>query len=120
MIPDLAIPHCNHLKVLCICVSAITWMHILLSYFPKTVLLLGNDPTDEDVDICGNDPPVSSYPHVKVEKETNFRMNKSPSPSSSSGMLGSEFLYDALDNLSNLLPWFFMSAKILSYDLFGT
>lgn len=44
----------------------------------------GNDPTDEEVDIGGNDPPVSSYPHVKVEKETNFRTNNSPSPSSSS------------------------------------
>ncbi|XP_058736687.1 transcription factor GTE11-like [Vicia villosa] len=29
----------------------------------------GNDMADEEVDIGGNEPPVSSYPHVKVEKD---------------------------------------------------
>ncbi|XP_045797136.1 transcription factor GTE8-like isoform X2 [Trifolium pratense] len=29
----------------------------------------GNDLADEDVDIGGNEPPVSSYPHAKFEKD---------------------------------------------------
>ncbi|GAU29050.1 hypothetical protein TSUD_165690 [Trifolium subterraneum] len=29
----------------------------------------GNDLADEDVDIGGNEPPVSSYTHAKVEKD---------------------------------------------------
>jgi hypothetical protein len=45
-------------------------MHSLLFYFSKTVLLIiGNDLADEDVDIGGNEPPVSSYPDAKVEKD---------------------------------------------------
>ncbi|XP_057437458.1 transcription factor GTE8-like [Lotus japonicus] len=44
----------------------------------------GNDPADEEVDIGGNDPPVSSYPHVEVEKDLTCRVNKSLSPGSSS------------------------------------
>ncbi|CAJ1784480.1 unnamed protein product [Sphenostylis stenocarpa] len=43
----------------------------------------GNDPADEEVDIGGNEPPVSSYPHVEIEKDTTYRMNKSLSPGSS-------------------------------------
>ncbi|XP_022750494.1 transcription factor GTE8-like [Durio zibethinus] len=30
----------------------------------------GNDLADEDVDIGGNEPPVSSYPPVEIEKDT--------------------------------------------------
>jgi len=70
MILDLAIPHCNHLKVfLRICVSVHVWKHFQLFYFSKTVLLIGNDLADEEVDIGGNEPPVSSYPHGKAEKD---------------------------------------------------
>ncbi|XP_027351706.1 transcription factor GTE8-like isoform X2 [Abrus precatorius] len=43
----------------------------------------GNDSVDEEVDIGGNEPPVSSYPHVEIEKDTTSRMNKCLSPSSS-------------------------------------
>jgi len=44
-------------------------MHSQLFYFSKIVLLIGNDLADEEVDIGGNEPPVSSYPHGKVEKD---------------------------------------------------
>lgn len=33
---------------------------------------IGNDPVDEDVDIGGNEPPVSSYPQVETEKDKGF------------------------------------------------
>ncbi|XP_014524037.1 transcription factor GTE8 [Vigna radiata var. radiata] len=42
----------------------------------------GNEPADEEVDIGGNEPPVSSYPHVEILKDTTYRMNKSLSPGS--------------------------------------
>ncbi|XP_038974170.1 transcription factor GTE9-like [Phoenix dactylifera] len=44
----------------------------------------GNEPADEDVDIGGNDPPMSSYPPVEIEKDTQLRNNKYSSSSSSS------------------------------------
>ncbi|KAK9272958.1 hypothetical protein L1049_003338 [Liquidambar formosana] len=31
----------------------------------------GNDPIEEDVDIGGNEPPVSSYPPVEIEKDSD-------------------------------------------------
>ncbi|KAE8718193.1 Transcription factor GTE8 [Hibiscus syriacus] len=37
----------------------------------------GNDQADEDVDIGGNEPPVSSYPPVEIEKDTGHRSAKS-------------------------------------------
>ncbi|KAK7311365.1 hypothetical protein RJT34_09465 [Clitoria ternatea] len=43
----------------------------------------GNDPTDEEVDLGGIEPPVSSYPHVEIEKDASQRMNKCLSPGSS-------------------------------------
>ncbi|OVA15377.1 Bromodomain [Macleaya cordata] len=49
----------------------------------------GNDPVDEDVDIGGNDPPVSSYPPVEIEKDTAHRNSKCSSSSSSSSDSGS-------------------------------
>lgn len=48
---------------------------------------LGNDPADEDVDIGGNEPPVSSYPPVEIEKDTGYKISKGISSSSSSGKL---------------------------------
>lgn len=45
----------------------------------------GNEPNDEDVDIGGNDPPISSYPSVEIEKDTAVRTSKCSSSSSSSG-----------------------------------
>uniref|UniRef100_A0A5B7C0K2 Putative transcription factor GTE8 isoform X2 n=1 Tax=Davidia involucrata TaxID=16924 RepID=A0A5B7C0K2_DAVIN len=50
----------------------------------------GNDLVDEDVDIGGNEPPVSSYPSVEMEKDTGRRSNKCISSGSSSGNLDSD------------------------------
>ncbi|WOL03680.1 transcription factor GTE9 [Canna indica] len=44
----------------------------------------GNEPAEEDVDIIGNDPPVSSYPPVEIEKDAIIRSGKCSSSSSSS------------------------------------
>ncbi|XP_058227508.1 transcription factor GTE10-like isoform X2 [Rhododendron vialii] len=49
----------------------------------------GNDPADEDVDIGGNDPPISSYPPVEIEKDTALKNTKRSSSSSSSSGSGS-------------------------------
>lgn len=49
----------------------------------------GNDPADEEVDIGGNDPPVSSFPPVEIEKDRARRSNKCSSSSSSSSGSGS-------------------------------
>lgn len=38
--------------------------------------LLGNDPVEEDIDIVGNEAPVSSYPPVEIEKDTEHRSSK--------------------------------------------
>lgn len=39
----------------------------------------GNDPVDEDVDIGGNEPPVSSYPPVEIEKDSSSSSSDSES-----------------------------------------
>lgn len=44
----------------------------------------GNDLPDEDIDIGGNEPPVSSYPPVEIEKDTGIKSSKCVSPCSSS------------------------------------
>lgn len=44
----------------------------------------GNEPADEDVDIGGNEPPVSSYPSVEIEKDVDHRSSKCISAGSSS------------------------------------
>ncbi|XP_042497806.1 transcription factor GTE10-like isoform X2 [Macadamia integrifolia] len=49
----------------------------------------GNEPVDEDVDIGGNDPPVSSYPPVEIEKDMAHKNSKGSSSSSSSSESGS-------------------------------
>ncbi|KAJ4960647.1 hypothetical protein NE237_020557 [Protea cynaroides] len=49
----------------------------------------GNEPVDEDVDIGGNDPPVSSYPPVEIEKDTAHKNSRCSSSSSSSSESGS-------------------------------
>ncbi|XP_059657315.1 transcription factor GTE10-like [Cornus florida] len=48
-----------------------------------------NDPIDEDVDIGGNDPAISSYPPVEIEKDAALRNSKCGSSSSSSSESGS-------------------------------
>ncbi|GMP29576.1 hypothetical protein CsSME_00004618 [Camellia sinensis var. sinensis] len=47
----------------------------------------GNDPIDEDVDIGGNEPPISSYPPVEIEKDKGRRSNKCIRSGSSSEWL---------------------------------
>ncbi|GAV85764.1 Bromodomain domain-containing protein [Cephalotus follicularis] len=44
----------------------------------------GNDLADEDIDIGGNEPPVSSYPPVEIEKDTDHKSSKCMSSDSSS------------------------------------
>ncbi|XP_057516358.1 transcription factor GTE10-like isoform X2 [Amaranthus tricolor] len=43
-----------------------------------------NDAVDEDIDIGGNDNPISSFPPVEIEKDTVNKNNRCSSPSSSS------------------------------------
>ncbi|XP_044465870.1 transcription factor GTE8-like isoform X3 [Mangifera indica] len=43
-----------------------------------------DDPANEDIDIGGNEPPVSSYPPVEIEKDTGIRSSKCVSSDSSS------------------------------------
>ncbi|XP_010250834.1 PREDICTED: transcription factor GTE9 [Nelumbo nucifera] len=52
-------------------------------------LCKGNEPAEEDVDIGGNDLPVSSYPPVEIEKDAVHRNSKCSSSSSSSSDSGS-------------------------------
>jgi hypothetical protein len=55
-----------------------------------TSCLLGNDTAEEDIDIVGgNDPPISSYPPVKIEKEAAHKNSKCSSRSSSNSETGS-------------------------------
>ena len=50
----------------------------------------GNEQVEEDVDIVGgNDPPVSNYPPVEIEKDAANRNSKCSSSSSSSSESGS-------------------------------
>lgn len=42
-------------------------------------LYKGNDLADEDLDVAGNDPPVSSYPPVELDEGTNKTNNKATS-----------------------------------------
>lgn len=52
--------------------------------------IAGNDLVDEDVDIVGgNDPPISSFPPVEIEKDAAHRNSKCSSSSSSSSESGS-------------------------------
>ncbi|KAK9067358.1 hypothetical protein SSX86_014685 [Deinandra increscens subsp. villosa] len=39
-------------------------------------LYKGNDLADEDADVAGNEPPVSSYPSVELDKGTDINNNK--------------------------------------------
>ncbi|KAB5532118.1 hypothetical protein DKX38_018788 [Salix brachista] len=50
----------------------------------------GNDTAEEDIDIVGgNDPPISSYPPLKIEKEAALKNSKCSSRSSSNNESGS-------------------------------
>nr|XP_027190435.1 transcription factor GTE10-like [Cicer arietinum] len=50
----------------------------------------GNELVDEDVDIVGgNDPPISNYPPLEIEKDGTNRNSKCSSSSSSSSESGS-------------------------------
>ncbi|XP_008464458.1 transcription factor GTE10 isoform X4 [Cucumis melo] len=66
----------------------------------------GNDPIDEDVDILGgNDPPVSSYPPIEIEKDAVRRDSKCSNSSSSSSESdsGSESLSGSESNAAKAL-----------------
>ena len=54
----------------------------------RMLYFVGNDPVDEDVDIGGNEPPVSSYPPVEIEKDAGRRSSKCNSSGTSSGNSG--------------------------------
>ncbi|XP_011652479.1 transcription factor GTE10 isoform X1 [Cucumis sativus] len=61
----------------------------------------GNDPIDEDVDILGgNDPPVSSYPPIEIEKDAVRRDSKCSNSSSSSSESGSSSSDSGTESLS--------------------
>ncbi|KAI9120398.1 hypothetical protein K1719_007431 [Acacia pycnantha] len=49
----------------------------------------GDDIGDEDVGIGGNEPPVTSYLPLEIEKDATYRINKRSSPGSSSDSSGS-------------------------------
>ncbi|KAL1829126.1 hypothetical protein ACET3Z_007538 [Daucus carota] len=49
----------------------------------------GNDLIEEDIDIGGNDLPITSFPPVEIEKDTALRNSKCSSSSSSSSDSGS-------------------------------
>lgn len=56
----------------------------------------GNDFADEDVDICGDDPPMSCYPTLAIEKDAkarNIKCSSSSSSSSDSGSTGGAYLF---------------------------
>lgn len=74
---------------LCSVVVEVFSFLFLFSFFCVSVLYTGNDPADEEVDIGGNDPPVSSFPPVEIEKDRARRSNKCSSSSSSSSGSGS-------------------------------
>ncbi|XP_026402656.1 transcription factor GTE8-like [Papaver somniferum] len=48
-----------------------------------------NEPVEEEIDIGGNDPPVSSYPPIEIKKDSAHRNSKCSSSSSSSSDSGS-------------------------------
>ena len=80
-----SLQHCNgYPQTLCVCL----YLYILyVDYYLKHVLFVGNDDlADEDVDIGGNESPVSNYPPVEIEKDTTPRIRKCPSPGSSTGV----------------------------------
>jgi len=88
---------------LCLCVN----VYVLFLF--KFVLLVGNDPADEEVniigneadeevDICGIESPVMSHPPVVIEKDTTYQTSKCSSPGSSGKCgLNFEFLFDAFE-----------------------
>lgn len=61
------------------------FFYFFLFYLLTYGASVGNDLAEEDVDIGGNEPPVSSYPPVEIEKDTGHRSSKNISPNSSNG-----------------------------------
>jgi hypothetical protein len=68
----------------------ILWVKYSFNFFLhwKFELILfwctANEPMEEDVDICDDDAPVTSYPPICIEKETQGRGGKCSNSSSSS------------------------------------
>ncbi|KAI3512832.1 hypothetical protein L1887_20152 [Cichorium endivia] len=59
------------------------------SGFSNSSMQKGNDGNEEDVDIGGDEIPISSFPPVEIEKDTGVRNSKCTSSSSSSSGSGS-------------------------------
>lgn len=88
---DSAIHQCHPVKVMHRLINAQYVEVVFPDVFKfSSCFLLGNDPIDEDVDIVGgNDPPVSSYPPIEIEKDAVRRDSKCSNSSSSSSESGS-------------------------------
>ncbi|XP_011652591.1 transcription factor GTE10 isoform X4 [Cucumis sativus] len=79
----------------------------------------GNDPIDEDVDILGgNDPPVSSYPPIEIEKDAVRRDSKCSNSSSSSSESdsGTESLSGSESNAAKALESNVAPKEILCFE----
>ena len=59
------------------------WLVVIL------LLVSANEGNEEDVDIGGDEIPISSFPPVEIERDTAVRNSKSSSSSSSSSGSGS-------------------------------
>lgn len=59
------------------------WLVLIL------LLVSANEGNEEDVDIGGDEIPISSFPPVEIERDTAVRNSKSSSSSSSSSGSGS-------------------------------
>jgi hypothetical protein len=65
-------------------------MLIFLPVEYSFIIFLGNDTVEEDIDVVGgNDPPISSYPPIKIEKDEANKNSKRSSPSCSNSESGS-------------------------------
>ena len=87
---DSVIPLCSLVKVTFLLFGLVSIVEYDLFQSSDVFLITGDLLIDEDVDIIGgNDPPVSSHPPHKIEKDDACRNNECSSSSSSSRESGS-------------------------------
>lgn len=79
--------------------------------------LLGNDTIEEDIDIVGNEAPVSSFPPVEIEKDTEHRSSKCVLSGSFSG--NSSCLHCFLSLLAFHIPYLSFLLLLFFFYLFG-
>lgn len=90
-----ATPQCILAKVshhpFCLIDSIVIYWVMILDLSGHTDLLAGNGPpdVDEDLDICGNEPPITSHSPGDREKSTLPKSSSGSSSCSSSGESGS-------------------------------